>query len=51
MSTKQERGISYVRERVNRSQDRIIHLTNDNRLRDLDEIWKLTTYLRKPFSS
>ena len=40
MSTKKETGISHVRERITRSQDRIIHLVNANRLRDLDEIWE-----------
>ncbi len=40
MSTKQERGISLVYERIKRSQNRVISLNNENRLRDLNEIWE-----------
>ncbi|HXQ92900.1 MAG TPA: hypothetical protein VN739_07815 [Nitrososphaerales archaeon] len=40
MSTKQERGISSVRERIKRSQNRTILQVNDSRLRDLNEIWE-----------
>jgi hypothetical protein len=40
MSTKQEKGISSVRERIKRSRNRVILQVNDGRLRDLDEIWE-----------
>jgi hypothetical protein len=40
MSAKQDRGISSVHERIKKSQNRVIFLTNNNRLRDLNEIWE-----------
>ena len=40
MSSKLERGISSVHERIKRSRNRVIFLTNENRLRDLNEIWE-----------
>jgi hypothetical protein len=40
MSSKLERGISSVNERIKRSRNRVVSLTDENRLGNLSEIWE-----------